>query len=158
MSRAMAPRIDRTKYPRALKAMLALHEYLEHSTLDPVLHELVSYRASQMNGCAWCLDMHSKELRARGYPEQKLLLLTAWREAPAFDERERAALAWTEALTRLEHNEVPDAVYEQVRSVFSEAEVVDLTLAAASINAWNRLNVALRTVPGSYKPRLRATV
>jgi alkylhydroperoxidase family enzyme len=100
----------------------------------------------------------SKELRARGYPEQKLLLLTAWRETPAFDERERAALAWTEALTRLEHNEVPDAVYEQVRSVFSEAEVVDLTLAAASINGWNRLNVALRTVPGSYKPRLRATV
>jgi AhpD family alkylhydroperoxidase len=152
----MKPRIDRRKYPNALKAMLALHEYLEHSSLDPTLHELVSFRASQMNGCAWCLDMHSKELRARGVPEQKIYLASAWRESRLYSERERAALAWTEALTRLEHQEVPDSVYEEARRHFSEAELVDLTLAVVSINGWNRLNVALRTVAGDYKPRLRA--
>lgn len=153
----MNPRIDRRKYPQVLKAMYALHDYLEHSSLDPLLHELVSFRASQMNGCAWCLDLHSKELRARGVPEEKLYLASAWRESPLFDERERAALAWTEALTRLDGGEVADAVYEEARRRFSEAELVDLTVAVVSINGWNRLNVALRTVPGSYKPRLRAT-
>ena len=151
----MKARIDRNKYPQALKAMRALHEYLEHSTLDPMLHELVSFRASQMNGCAWCLDMHSKELRAHGVAEQKVYLVSAWRESPLYTERERAALAWTEALTRLEHQEVPDSVYEEARRHFSEAELVDLTLAAISINGWNRLNVALRTVPGDYQPRKR---
>lgn len=152
----MKARIDRSKYPKALKAMLALHEYVEHSSLDSTLHELVSFRASQMNGCAWCLDMHSKELRASGVPEQKLYLVSAWRESPLFTERERAALAWTEAVTTLEHQEVPDAVYETARQQFSEAELVDLTLAVISINGWNRLNVALRTVPGDYHPRKRA--
>ncbi len=135
--------------------MRALHEYLEHSTLDPMLHELVSFRASQMNGCAWCLDMHSKELRAHGVAEQELYLMSAWRESPLYTERERAALAWTEALTRLEHQEVPDSVYEEARRHFSEAELVDLTLAVISINGWNRLNVAIRTVPGDYQPRKR---
>ena len=151
----MKPRIDRTKHPEALKAMGALHAYLHAGKLDPVLQELVSFRASQMNGCAWCLDMHSKELRAHGVAEQKLYMVSAWRESPLFTERERAALAWTEALTSLEHQEVPDSVYEEVRKHFAEPEVVDLTLAVISINGWNRLNVAWRTVPGDYKPRMR---
>lgn len=152
----MKARIDRTKYPNALKAMRGLHEYLAHSTLDPVLHELISLRASQINGCAWCLDMHSKELRASGMDEQKLHHLAAWRESPLYTERERAALAWTEAVTVLERQQVPDAVYEAARQQFSEAELVDLTLAVASINGWNRLNIALRTVPGDYRPRMGA--
>jgi AhpD family alkylhydroperoxidase len=146
-------RIDRNKYPNALKAMRALHEYLAHSTLDPTLNELISLRASQINGCAWCLDMHSKELRASGMDEQKLHHLAAWRESPLYTERERAALAWTEAVTLLERQQVPDAVYEEARQQFSEAELIDLTLAVASINGWNRLNIALRTVPGDYRPR-----
>jgi len=136
--------------------MGALHAYLHASKLDPVLQELVAFRASQMNGCAWCLDMHSKDLRAHDVPEQKLYLVSAWRESPLFSERERAALAWTEALTSLEHQEVPDAVYEEVRRHFSEPELVDLTLAVISINGWNRLNLAWRTVPGDYQPRKRA--
>ena len=152
----MKARIDRNKYPNALKAMRAVHEYLSHSTLDPVLDELISLRASQINGCAWCLDMHSKELRASGMEEQKLHHLAAWRESPLYTERERAALAWTEAVTTLEHQQVPDAVYEEVRQHFSEAELVDLTLAVASINGWNRLNIALRAVPGDYRPRMSA--
>jgi AhpD family alkylhydroperoxidase len=152
----MNPRIDRRKYPQALKAMFALHEHLQHANLDPLLQELISFRASQMNGCAWCLDMHAKELRAHGVPEEKLYLVSAWRESPLFDDRERAALAWTEALTRLDGGDLPDAVYEEARRRFSEAELVDLTLAVVSINGWNRLNVAFRTVPGSYKPRVRA--
>ncbi|HWI12982.1 MAG TPA: carboxymuconolactone decarboxylase family protein [Burkholderiales bacterium] len=154
----MKARIDRNKYPHALKAMRALHEYLAHSTLDPVLNELISLRASQINGCAWCLDMHSKELRASGMDEQKLHHLAAWRESPLYTDRERAALSWTEAVTRLEHQQVPDAVYEEVRQQFGEEELVDLTLAVASINGWNRLNIALRTVPGGYRPRMGATV
>lgn len=151
----MNPRIDRSKYPEALKALRGLHDYLHQRPLDPVLQELVSFRASQMNGCAWCLDMHSKELRAHGVPEQKLYLVSAWHESPQFTERERAALAWTEALTRLEHQEVPDPIYEEVRRHFSEPELVDLTLAVISINGWNRMNVAWRTVPGESKPRVK---
>jgi AhpD family alkylhydroperoxidase len=152
----MKGRIDRSRYPQALKAMLGLHEYVERSSLDPVLHELISFRASQMNGCAWCLDMHSKELRAAGVSEQKLYLVSAWRESPLFTDRERAALAWTEAVTTLEHQDVPDAVYEAARGHFTEAELVDLTLAVISINGWNRLNIAFRTVPGDYRVRKRA--
>lgn len=149
----MKARIDRNKYPNALKAMRALHDYLAHSTLDPMLNELISLRASQINGCAWCLDMHSKELRAGGMDEQKLHHLAAWRESPLYTDRERAALTWTEAVTVLERRQVPDDVYQEARQQFTEAELIDLTLAVASINGWNRLNVALRTVPGDYRPR-----
>jgi AhpD family alkylhydroperoxidase len=151
--KTLKARIDRNKYPNALKAMRALHDYLAHSTLDPVLNELISLRASQINGCAWCLDMHSKELRAGGMDEQKLHHLAAWRESPLYTDRERAALTWTEAVTVLERQQVPDEVYKEARQQFTEAELVDLTLAVASINGWNRLNVALRTVPGDYRPR-----
>ncbi len=149
----MSPRINRNKYPKALDALRGLHDYLRASALDPVLQELVSFRTSQINGCAWCLDMHSKEMREHGVPEQKLYLVSAWRESPQFSERERAALAWAEALTRLEHQEVPDAVYDEARRHFSEPELVDLTLAVISINGWNRLNIAWRSVPGDYRPR-----
>jgi len=151
----MTPRIDRNKYSEALRVMRGLHDYLHASPLDPVLQELVAFRASQLNGCAWCLDMHSKELRGQGVPEQKLYLVSAWRESPQFTERERAALAWTEALTVLEHGEIPDSIYELARSHFSEPELVDLTLAVISINGWNRLNIAWRTVPGDYRPRTK---
>lgn len=153
----MSARVDRNKFPKALRAMLGLHEYVEQSTLDHTLNELICYRASQMNGCAYCLDMHSKELRASGVAEQKIYLVSAWRESPLYSDKERAALAWTEAVTRLENQEVPDGVFDEAKKHFSEEELVDLTLAVISINSWNRLNVAFRTVPGDYKPRRRAT-
>ena len=109
-------------------------------------------RASQINGCANCLDMHTKDARARGESEQRLYLLDAWRESPFYSERERAALAWTEAVTLVAESRVPDAVYEEARRQFSDDELLALTMAVATINAWNRLNVALRTVPGRYQP------
>ncbi len=153
----VTPRIDRSKYPEALRAMRRLHDHLQASPLDPVLQELVAFRASQINGCAWCLDMHSKELRGHDVPEHKLYLVSAWRESPQFTQRERAALAWTEALTVLGHEGVPDTVYELARRHFSEPELVELTLAVISINGWNRLNIAWRSVPGDYRVRAGAT-
>ena len=114
--------------------------------------ELVKLRASQINGCATCLDMHFKDARARGESEQRIYLLDAWRESPFFSERERAALAWTEAVTLVAESRVPDAVYEEVRRQFSDDELLALTMAVITINAWNRLNVALRTVAGTYQP------
>ena len=136
--------------PDAFKAMLHTEQQVHKSGLEESLLELVKTRASQINGCAWCLDMHTKDARARGETEQRLYLLSAWREAPFYSERERAALAWTEALTQIATHEVSDAVYEEARRHFDEKALVDLTLAIIAINGWNRMNVAFRTPVGSY--------
>jgi AhpD family alkylhydroperoxidase len=141
--------------PGVYQAMLGLESYLRECGLEANLLDLVKLRASQINGCAYCLDMHSKDLRARGESEQRLYLLDAWRESPFYTERERAALAWTEAVTLLEHRQVPDEVYEQARRSFSEKELADLTLALVAINGWNRLNISFQTLPGGYQPAQR---
>lgn len=148
----MSQRLDyKTASADAFKAMLQLEHRVHKSGLEPLLLELVKSRASQLNGCAWCLDMHSKDARALGETEQRLYLLAAWRDAPCYSERERAALAWTEALTQLASTaDVPDEVYAQARRHFDEKQLVDLTLAIISINGWNRLNVAFRTDIGDY--------
>ena len=139
-------------YPEAYKAMLALSQAVEKTGLTPQLIDLVNYRVSQLNGCAFCLDMHSKDLRARGETEQRLYMISAWREAPhLYSDRERAALEWAEAVTRLEDGQVSDEVYEIARQEFSQAELVQLTLAIVAINGWNRFNVAFRTPAGNYK-------
>ena len=148
----MKARIEfRNANPKVMPLLLAIESYLRNSSLGERLLNLIDTRASQINGCAHCLDMHTKDARAEGETEQRLYALDAWRETPFFDERERAALAWTEAVTRVADGHVPDEVYEQARQCFSEAELVDLTLAVASINTWNRLNIAFRTVPGGYR-------
>ena len=137
--------------PGALHAMLGIEKYLR-AKADRRLLDLMYLRASQINGCAFCIDMHWKDLRAAGETEQRLYGLDAWRESPYYTDRERAALAWTEAVTRLTDGRVPDAVYEEARRFFSEEELVDLTLGVVAINGWNRLNIALRTPAGDYKP------
>ena len=138
--------------PGVVQAMLGLEKQVGKAGLDHGLLDLVRMRASQINGCAYCLDMHSKDLRANGETEQRLYGLDAWRETPYYSARERAALEWTEALTLVAETRVPDDVYERVREQFSEEELVHLSLAIVSINGWNRLNVAARTVPGDYVP------
>ena len=138
--------------PGVRDAMLHLHAYLGQTGLEENLLNLVYLRASQINGCAFCLDMHWKDLRAAGESEQKLSMLEAWREAPGFSDRDRSALAWTEAVTLITEGHVPDEVYGQARAQFSEAELANLTLAVVSINGWNRLNVAFRTEAGHYQP------
>jgi len=136
-----------------LRLMLQTEAYLKHhSGLEPALQELVKMRASQLNGCAYCLDMHSKDARAGGETEQRLYGLNAWREAPYYTDRERAALAWTEALTNVQEGHVPDAVFEEARKFFSEEELVNLTLAVNQINSWNRLAIAFRAEAGTYQP------
>jgi AhpD family alkylhydroperoxidase len=153
----MKARLDfRKASPAADKAMMGLHAFVRNCGLDHSLLELVKLRASQINQCAHCIDMHTKELRADGESEQRLYLLNAWRESPFYSERERAALAWTEAVTLVADSQVPDDVYEEARKVFSEEELVNLTMAVVAINSANRLNVAFRTVPGSYQVRRRA--
>jgi AhpD family alkylhydroperoxidase len=148
----MKPRIDFTKVsPRALQAMMGMQSYVNHSSLEHSLLELVKMRASQINGCAYCLDMHFKDARAAGETEQRLYLLNAWREAPFYSDRERAALEWTEAMTLLTAGHVPDAVYVSVREHFSEAELVDLSMAVVAINGWNRLMVGFRGEAGTYQ-------
>ncbi len=136
-----------------MNAMLGLEKYLHTCGLPEKLLHLVKMRVSQINGCAYCLDMHSKDLRAAGDTEQRLYVLDAWREAPFYTERERAALAWAEAVTLVTEEHVPDEVYEQARSQFSEEELVNLTLAVVTINGWNRLSIAFRSVPGAYQPQ-----
>lgn len=152
----MKPRIEGAKVaPGAYHAMLALERYLHESGLEiPLLH-LIKLRASQINGCAYCIDMHWKDLRAVGENEQRLYGLDAWRESPYYTDRERAALAWTEAVTLIANGHVEDEVYEEVRPHFSEKELADLTLAVATINAWNRLAISLRAEPGTYQPQAR---
>jgi AhpD family alkylhydroperoxidase len=144
--------VDPANVERAMRAMFGLSGYQARCDLEPSLLELVKLRASQINGCAYCLDMHTKDARARGESEQRIYLLEAWRESPFYSERERAALAWAEAVTLVAETRVPDAFYEEVRRHFSDDELLTLTMAVATINAWNRLNVALRTVPGTYQP------
>ncbi len=149
----MEARIDARKYAQdAQKAMLAVETYLADCGLEHRLIHLLKMRASQINGCAYCIDMHSKDARALGETEQRLYELDAWRETPFYTDRERAALAWTEAVTLVSQTHVPDSVYEEVRKHFNEKEIVDLTFVATTINAWNRLAVALRAVPGHYRP------
>jgi len=143
--------------PGILHAMLGLEKQVSKSRLDTKLLDLVRMRASQINGCAYCLDMHSKDARAAGETEQRLYGLNAWRETPYYSARERAALEWTEALTLVTEGHVPDDVYERVRQEFSEDELAHLSLAIVAINGWNRLNVAARTVPGGYVPGSLAT-
>ncbi len=139
--------------PEAYRAMAGLQSYVENSGLEPALLELVKMRASQINGCAYCIDMHSKDARANGESEQRLYALSAWRETPFFTERERAALAWTEAVTLISQGHAPDEIYEEVRRHFSEKELVALTMAIVTINGWNRLAIGFRAVPGTYQPR-----
>jgi AhpD family alkylhydroperoxidase len=136
----------------AMRAMYGLELYLAKSTIEHSLLHLIKYRVSQINGCAYCLDMHSKDLRAAGESEQRLYVLDAWREAPFYSARERAALAWAEAVTLITEGHVPDEVYESARAEFSEQELIDLTLAVTTINAWNRLAISFRTTPGTYQP------
>ena len=144
-------RVDYQKtFPSGLKAMLGLEASLRHSGLEPLLHELVRMRASQLNGCAHCLDMHSKDARALGEDEQRLHVLAAWREAPFYTPRERAALAWCEALTLLPQSGAPDDVYAELEAQFSADEIVALTFAVVAINGWNRLAVGLRAPVGDY--------
>jgi AhpD family alkylhydroperoxidase len=136
--------------PEAREALLGVERVVEETSLEPLLLELVKLRASQLNGCAFCVDMHTKDARALGEDEQRLHLVVVWREAGCFSARERAALAWTEVLTRLPHAGVSDSVYGEIRAVFSEREIVGLTLAIGLINVWNRLNVAFVRPAGEY--------
>jgi AhpD family alkylhydroperoxidase len=153
MSNTIAPRLTWYKAaPKAFQAMIAVNGTIESSALGKVLIDLVFARVSQINGCAYCLDMHFKDALARGESEQRLYLLDAWRECPFYSERERAALLWTEAVTLVADDRVPDDVYEEVRRAFTDDELVALTMAVVTINAFNRLNIALRTVPGTYQP------
>lgn len=147
----MAQRINYAKLaPSGMAALEALQSHVDDSGLDHALLELVKTRASQLNACAYCIDMHTKDARAAGESEQRLYGLSAWREAPYYSERERAALAWTEAVTHI-HGDIGDELFEPLRAHFSDKEVVDLTLAVIAINRWNRLAVSFRTLPGSYK-------
>src|SRR5271156_7233 len=150
----MESRLEAQKVvPEAYQAMLALEMFVRKSSkLAPSLIELVKMRASQINGCAYCIDMHSKDARAAGESEQRLYALSAWRDTPFFTAREQAALAWTEAVTLVAEGHVPDAVYEQARQQFSDPELVNLTMAIVTINGWNRLSIAFRTLPGGYQP------
>ena len=149
----METRIDPRKVsPEVFRAMLALESAVKSTGLESNLLDLVRLRASQINGCAFCIDVHSKDLRAEGESEERLYLLDAWREAPFYSDRERAALAWTEAVTLISEGHVPDDVYEQARQQFTDAELAKLTLAIVAINGWNRFNIAFRAVPGEYQP------
>ncbi len=148
----MTQRIDYKKAaPEAYKAMLAVETCVRHSGLEQSLLELVKTRVSQINGCAYCLDMHTKEARAAGETEQRLYGLAAWRETPFYSDRERAALAWAEAVTKISTHDTPDDLYADVRRQFDEKALVDLTLAIIAINGWNRLAISFRTPPGTYQ-------
>lgn len=138
--------------PQAFSAMLELEKYVADSGLERILYELVKTRASQINGCAYCLDMHTKDARKAGETEQRLYTLSAWHETPFFTKRERAALAWTEALTLIAEDEVSDELYKATRKHFSEQEIVALSFAIVAINGWNRLAISFRKVAGSYEP------
>lgn len=154
----MEPRLNYSKVaPEGVEGLSKLEGYVRKSGLEHSLLELVKMRASQINGCAYCLDMHSKDARNAGESEQRLYGLSAWHEAPFYTDRERAALAWTEAVTLVSQSHVPDDVYEEARKHFSEKELVDLTYAVIAINSWNRLAVSFRSLAGSYQPDHPAT-
>jgi len=149
----MKPRMEFWKAaPNAYKAMMAVDAYL-HESVDKTLLHLIKLRASQMNGCAYCIDMHWKDARAAGETEQRLYGLDAWREAPYYSDSERAVLEWTEALTDIQDGHAPEAVYEAVRAHFSDKELADLSWAIAAINAWNRVAIGFRSEAGSYRVR-----
>jgi AhpD family alkylhydroperoxidase len=150
----MKARVDFPKVlmPKAMQALYPIVKYVNGSGLDRRLLHLVEMRTSQLNGCAYCIDMHSKDARAAGETEQRLYLLDAWRETPLYTERERAALEWTEAVTRLAGGHVPDEVFTSARDHFSEEELVNLTIAVIATNSFNRLNIAFRPEVGDYRP------
>ena len=153
----MKPRLNIARVtPAALEPLLAMEAYLAGCGLEPALLHLIKMRASQLNGCAYCLDMHSKDARALGETEQRLYALDAWRETPFFSARERAALAWVESVTLVAQTHVPDADYAAAREIFSEQELIDLTVATIAINGWNRAAIAFRAVPGTYQPKATA--
>lgn len=155
----MEPRINlMEKGKKALGAVYGMATYLSKSSIEKNLQELVEYRVSQINGCAYCLDMHSKDLRHGGETEQRIYLISAWRETDLYTPREKAALGWAEAVTKLDGQEVSDEVYEKAKKEFSDEELVDLTLVVTAINTWNRFNVAFRTPAGSYQPGQWASV
>lgn len=139
------------RFETVFRAMRGLGAAVSESGLERSLIELVRLRVSQLNGCGYCIDMHTKDARAGGESEQRLYVLQAWREAPLYNERERAALAWSEAVTMISDRAVPDAIYEQARAVFSESELMALTLAIVEINGWNRFAVSFNAVPGTYR-------
>ena len=149
----MAERLNYARaFPEGVNAVRGVEKAVRESGLEPSLLELVKTRASQMNGCAYCIDMHTKDARAVGETEQRLYALSAWRETPFFTPRERAALAWTEAITNIQQGHAPDEIYEEARGEFDEAGLMKLTLAIAQINTWNRIAIAFRTEPGTYQP------
>lgn len=151
----MEPRLQpREVDPEGFRAFVTLHRYVDACGLEQSLLNLIRLRASQIEGCAYCIDAHTKDARAQGETEQRLYVLNAWRETSFYTDRERAALAWTEALTLIHENDVPDGLYESVRQQFTEKELVDLTLAIISINSWNRLAKSVRLVPGTYQPQV----
>ena len=157
----MQPRLDVTKLPAeayksVYKAMMGLEQAVHASGLETSLLDLVRLRASQVNGCAYCIDMHWKDLRAHGESEQRLYELNAWRESPFYSERERAAMAFTEAVTLVTDGHVPDEVFEAARKQFNDVELLYLTLAVVAINGWNRISISFRTVPGTYQPASHA--
>ncbi len=149
----MEPRIDFYRLsPGGYKAMLGLEHYLSKSKVEKKLLHLIKLRVSQMNGCAYCLDMHWKDLQVERESEQRMYSLDAWRETPYYTDRERAALAWAEAVTNITYGHAPDELFAEARQHFSEQELADLTLAVATINSWNRISIAFRVVPGTYQP------
>ncbi len=150
----MESRLDYARVdPEGYRVLVTLDQFVRNCGLEHPLLELVKIRASQMNGCAYCIDMHTKDARAAGETEQRIYALSAWHETPFFTERERAALAWTDAVTLIGENHVPDDLYRSAQQQFSEKELVDLTLAVILINSWNRLAITFRTVPGTYQLR-----
>jgi AhpD family alkylhydroperoxidase len=151
----MQPRINIANVsPEAYRAVAGVQRFVDNSSLEPALRELIKLRASQINGCAYCIDMHWKDARAHGESEQRLYSLDAWRETPFYTDRERAALALTESVTLVSRDQVPDEVYDQARAHFSEAEMVELLMAIVAINTWNRLAITFRTPPGTYQPAM----
>jgi AhpD family alkylhydroperoxidase len=135
-----------------MEAMRTMEKYIRTCGIEPKLLELIKIRASQINGCSYCIDMHTKDARAHGETEQRIYALNAWRETPFFTDKERAALAWTESVTLVSETQVPDDVYELMQKNFDEKELINITMAAVTINSWNRLAISFRSVPGSYQP------
>lgn len=154
----MKPRINLYKQASAgaLKAMMGLENYITQCGLEEGLLHLLKTRASQINGCAYCIDMHTKDARAGGETEQRLYALNAWRETPFFSDRERAALEWIEAVTLVSETHVSDEIYERASKQFSEEELINLTMVAVTINSWNRIAISFRSEPGTYKPKAHA--
>jgi AhpD family alkylhydroperoxidase len=153
----MEPRLDYQKaFPEGYQGLLHLEAIIRRSGLEPSLYELIKIRASQLNGCAFCLDMHTKDARAKGETEQRIYALPAWREAPFYSERERATLAWTEAITNIQQGHASEDVYVEARTQFSEEELVKLTYAIIQINSWNRIAIAFRPEVGGYQPQAAA--